>query len=448
MRYQTPENRKLPIFFSTFSFAIGFFGFNFFLLCIVALGLGENSRFFSIIYRAGFLAFSIIAILYGTNRNAFGKIGVIWLPLIVFWSLYFLQIAKDCYFMKIDLGMSPSEYIQKALGMTFIPMLVFLIQMSDGENKWAFRTTWITILGCCAFSLIFYREILGQGYRMVRHSSFGAGYLISPQLLSYIGAITVCIAEHLFLMKLKTQNSKVYKVSLCGILFLGMALVLMGGTRSALLACTFISVVIFLANSSESSFNYKIKVSIAFILIGLLFSFAIWEYGSQILDRFSGLSAQLSGESEGRMSIYRDTLLQIWDSPFWGSGLEVKTTRFYPHNHILEAFMATGIFGGAAFIVLSLAAVIKSYRILKLEKAYGWIACLFLVFYFRGMFSGSIINAHMWYAMMAVFAVAINQDPGGSGGPHMSMERKLARSLPSRLPKYGQQWDCRHSMYK
>ena len=42
---------------------------------------------------------------------------------------------------------------------------------------------------------------------------------------------------------------------------------------------------------------------------------------------------------------------QFFESPVFGSFLEEKIFKEYPHNLLLESFMATGILGGLLFVI-------------------------------------------------------------------------------------------------
>jgi len=89
---------KIRSIFPIIAFSGGFYGFYFFLLIVYASGLGFNSRLFTIPYRAGFLAFSLIFLVYKMiSKRSFTRLGPLWIPLLTFWFLYFLQIARDGY---------------------------------------------------------------------------------------------------------------------------------------------------------------------------------------------------------------------------------------------------------------------------------------------------------------------------------------------------------------
>lgn len=405
---------KIRSIFSIIAFSGGFYGFYFFLLIISAAGLGFNSRLFTVPYRAGFLAFSLIFLVYKMiSKCSFTRLGPLWIPLLTFWFLYFLQIAKDAYFDPVYLGMPPIEYIQKSIGIAFIPMFIFLNRLGENENKWAYRALWITVLGSCLFSLILYRDALGEGYRQIQLSNYETIDFISTIILSYIGATTVCIAVQRLTIERSKNNSRWIYIFYFTFIFVGLMILLLGGTRSAVLVCIAICAIILIMNSIKSNiFKNIVFVALALFIVAS-FIFITKKYGAETTRRFNIAIEQLANRPEkaggGRIQMYLDTIHQILENPFWGSSLELKTTNFYPHNHILEAFMATGILGGISFIILVWAACKRCLKMLQYKKEYGWIACLFLVFFLRGLFSGGIIHDHLWYSMMAVFAVPIQK---------------------------------------
>ena len=106
-----------------------------------------------------------------------------------------------------------------------------------------------------------------------------------------------------------------------------------------------------------------------------------------------------------RAQMYRGALEQFADHPSFGDAIEEKTSQFYPHNLILEAFMATGIVGGLSFLILIFAALSRAWKILRRCSSETWIAVLFIQALVGSMFSGSLYGSGvMWMLMAGVFA--------------------------------------------
>jgi len=408
-----PAIKRLKAFFITVSFGGGFFGFNLLLLTFVTLGIGNTSRIFTVPYRIGFVLFSLVYIIYGISKRSFVNLRLLWLPLLTFWLLYSIQIAWDGYLDPIYLGMPPLEYIQRAIGMTCIPMFIFLNRLGDAGNKWAFRAMWLTVLGCCLYSLVYYREAIEVGYRQSKYGNDVNVAYLSTIMVSYFGVIAFCIAVQRLSISLLEKVSMFKKIYLLGACFVGLVVLFLGGTRSALIASILVPGIIFISSTGKRNFALKIKIFMMFVFISFIFFFAMEHFGAEMTRRYDGMITGLSeGSTEvggGRPLLYKDTLLQILESPAWGSCLELKTIHFYPHNHILEAFMATGVLGGVSFLILSWTAIKRCFKILRQKREYGWIACLFLIFFLKGLFSGSIIGSHLWFSMMAVYSVPLEK---------------------------------------
>lgn len=401
------------------AFGTGISGFQLLLLGIHAAGLGHSSRLFTVPFRAGFLIFSLFFIVYGISNHSFSSLGKLWIPLITFWLLYFLRILFDGYLYPSYLTIEPIQYIQKAIGVTFIPMIIFLVHLGPRENKWSFRIFWIACIGCILFALFSYRNILGQTYRHLQYMGYDSAELISPIILSYIGAVVVSISFQLLIMSWSIKISKIRVFSLCVILGIGLVKLFLGGTRSALIACIATCTIVFIKSMSKAkNISRKVLIISIAIFITFILAFIMDHFGSSTINRLDILREQLiSGSSEaggGRLQLYQNTLRQIVENPLWGSGLEEKTRGSYPHNHFLEAFMATGILGGISFIVLVWTALKRCLLILQYHTDYAWIAILFLVFFLRGLFSSPIIESSLWYSMMAVFAVPVNSKNMGA----------------------------------
>ena len=397
-----------------FAFGFGFSGFQLLLLMIHVTGFGYASRIITVPFRMGFLAFSLVLILYGISARSFSRLGALWIPFLIFWFLYFLRIAMDGYLFHVPLGHPPIEYVQKAVGVVFIPCFIFLMRLGYRENALALKAFWTVHIVCLVFALIFYKDFIGVSYRSLRYSSIDTSTIMSSINLSYIGAVAAVVSFQLLLMEFTYLKRTGRLLFLSVTLFGGMVVIIFASTRSALIAWVFTSVVIIFKSGSK-----RYKVQQAFIIAGSILVIGIVSYalmekmGSGMASRYKTLGRQIAaGDSDagsGRLVIYRNAFEQILQEPLLGSGLEERHCRHYPHNHVLEAFMATGFIGGVCFIILCWTALKKSFLILHKNKTYGWIACYFLVFFTRGLFSSSIIDSNLWYSMMAVYSVPIHK---------------------------------------
>lgn len=411
--FYEPEPKWLRTISVMFTFGIGFSGFQLLLLGLSAAGIMNESRILTVPYRYGFLAISVIIIIYGVSKKYFSHLGWVWVPLLLFWFLYFFRIAIDGYLSPVPLNQEPIEYIKKSFGMVFIPMFIFLMRIGPKENDIAFKAFWMIHVSCLIFSIIFYRDSIGVSYRGLKYTGDGTDMYLSPIILSYIGVVAAVVSLQRYLISFsnkKNKSSSIFLLTLIG----GMVLILFSGTRSALIACIVASTIVLFKSTSKRNKIYQILlIAGAIFVFGVLLYVLMEKIGTGMVSRYSTLLKELTdgdmNAGAGRSQIYLDGINQFIKNPLLGSGLEEKNFGSYPHNHILEAFMATGIIGGISFVILCCYAVNKSLLILEENRKFGWLACIFLIFFIRGIFSAPIINSTFWCSMMAIYAIPIER---------------------------------------
>ncbi|MFX0195799.1 MAG: O-antigen ligase family protein [Candidatus Hodarchaeota archaeon] len=394
-----------------FIFGVGISGYQLLLLGLSAAGMVNSSRVITVPYRAVFMVFSFIILIFGITKNYFSRIGLAWVPLLLFWFLYFFRIAMDGYLSPTPLRIEAIEYIQKSIGITFIPMFIFLLRLGHNENEIAFKAFWVVHLSCLFFAIFYYRNYMGLSYRGLRYTGVDTDVLMSAINLAYVGVVSTVISLQQYLMSI---FNKKYKRSLFFIFTFtaGIVLIFFSGTRSALIACIITSIIVLCNSITKQNKIRQLLLIVAVVFtIGLLSYVLMEKFGAGMIKRYDTLIYELSmgdpNAGAGRLQIYSDTIDQISEKPFFGSGLEEKHSGSYPHNHFLEAFMATGFIGGFCFIILCWQAIKRSLIILKGFRNYGWLACIFLIYFIRGLFSSSIIDTTLWFSMMAVYAVPV-----------------------------------------
>src|SRR5205807_9266535 len=80
---------------------------------------------------------------------------------------------------------------------------------------------------------------------------------------------------------------------------------------------------------------------------------------------------------------------------------------FYPHNVVVESFMATGVFGGIAFTLLLSATCFQAWRLLIYNPARAWLGVLFFHALVASLFSGALyLSYQLWYLIGAVVATS------------------------------------------
>jgi O-antigen ligase len=103
-----------------------------------------------------------------------------------------------------------------------------------------------------------------------------------------------------------------------------------------------------------------------------------------------------------RHNLIRDAWREYTDHPWLGSSIVERNALIYPHNAMVEAFMATGTFGGAAFALLILTAAYRSMRLIGRDPAMAWVPVCFFQQLIGAMFSGGLYGNVLLWSMMAI----------------------------------------------
>jgi O-antigen ligase len=130
------------------------------------------------------------------------------------------------------------------------------------------------------------------------------------------------------------------------------------------------------------------------------------QMGSNVFTRFLNIKQAIESESSSavRLVTWRYTISRTLESPLTGYALE----RFgnHPHNMIIEAFFATGIFGGLLYLLVMLKSLFCSFKLLRLQHSFSWIGVIFIHEFVRHLFSSSIwMGSSLFYATVGVLVL-------------------------------------------
>ncbi len=148
--------------------------------------------------------------------------------------------------------------------------------------------------------------------------------------------------------------------------------------------------------------NKKSLFLLLFILAGGVA--AIFIYGLQdmlllLLTRFTDITDDAS--SLERWEMLSGGFIQFLQEPFFGSFLEEKIWKEYPHNLVVEAFMATGIIGGTIFVLFYAFALRAAFKLLFVT-GFSFISLSVLSVVILSMFSGGLsFSSDFWVVSAA-----------------------------------------------
>ncbi|MBS1590240.1 MAG: O-antigen ligase family protein [Bacteroidetes bacterium] len=389
---QLKELNKLYILFFFYSFPI---------LTYVYELIHTQSNSLSIALRAITLIYAIFLVYFNFSKRRFYTSIDFWLFL-GFWIAYTPRIIYDTTFNTHYLGQKPIDYILFGLMLGFFSSLPFFNKFKVDESKLEQNIYFITALLCvCGLLYALSSEKLFIDRVRGNHKLNELSFSIIAATLMIISVKRIFMKGVVFLWKPIAFLT----------LVLGIGCLLISGSKSPML-CFLIFLLLFIFQSLKAS---PIKVLIMFCLALSLIIYIIIQF--DLFFMFEILTRRISHFSSDQSTLARNRSLsgawsQFLDSPFIGSFIEEKMTRQYPHNMVLEAFMALGILGGLLFFVLYLRFAVRTF-LLSWRTQFSIIPVLAMLHFVVSLSSGSLgFDYEFWasFALIASYGKQINDN--------------------------------------
>ena len=423
-------------------YAFSFYGYALTLYLPVIFFL--PSRTFTIPYRMLALLIPLYAIYCVMQKGYRMYNGKLLILLILFWGGYVLRIFIE-HMSGEPLPKSITFYYQMVIGVASIPMIPFFLNHSKQALRSAFWSLALTAVVCVTVNFALYGVSIGGFAGRAKGGGMVDGVVaLGPLLMAYLGSAIIVlgifsamapsffaplgrpagnnpelgIVERwiLYLPSLLIPVSMrplIFRFGVSVALLLGGAyLLVMGASRGPVLsiaACGFI-----LMLSRRQLVDYIFRALGLLVLLGLLGSLTLYlsslagsGFAYRILGIFNAVEEIQYGNAEyGRYYIWLDAIDAIRANPLFGSGLFLESTSTYPHNAILECYMALGIVGGTLYVIILFSCVRVAWRILRKAPECGWVSLLFIHYAVYVQLSSSIIvNHYFWCSAAAVIGV-------------------------------------------
>ena len=371
--------------------------------------LGIENRPVAIGFRLILLLTSVFLILAILANHVRIYRGWVWIPILVFWTLYVIRLWLDTKILSAPLSREPVEYWIWSIG-CLIPMVALMAKPDSVTSSRALGTVfWLT---AAAVFLVLLATRIGVVAGISRTLETGRLEIsaLNPISAGHLGGSLMLIATHLFLGQGSTQRFATKRVMYLAFVLVGLILLVVSGSRGAI-GATAISVVIFSIAKLRRKGGGLAMVFIVLLAAGSyqLATFVEDQIGLLPITRLvSGLSPESDAGASNRFQLAGDAWNQFADAPAFGSGLEELNSGDYPHNVIVESFMATGIIGGLAFTLVFVMAVLTSWRLLNSTSSQNWLAPLCIQYLVGAQFSGSLWgNTVMWALIGATFGAYV-----------------------------------------
>jgi O-antigen ligase len=398
-------------FWATLNFVLGFVGFQCITTLLIPNGevddLLEASQTVTIPYRGLTLLLSFCLILFKPKKNPV-KLNFSLFLFFIFWSILLLRLIYDIILMgKVDISITIQFWLY-IFGIILPFMISIVYSYKFIDLSLALKWLVIMIAICLIISTYTNGKIIDTNALLKEKRQLGNAALNSISF-GHLGGSGLIIS--LFLM-LRKNLGFVYKLLLFCIAVLGLYNLIKAGSRGPILS---IVVVLFVWSFLSSRNRLIAYLKILFIAIILYIAF------ESLLGYIGDISPLL--EERLRLTIYegnssnRDDLFYLgWsaflESPIFGSQFAIFNYMasgdfIYVHNVILEAFMSTGVLGGAMFIVVLSRCVHVSFAMIANMHNDYWVALLFIQNLIGALLSGSVYYDTL-FSGFTVFMLLIN----------------------------------------
>ncbi|HWP00111.1 MAG TPA: O-antigen ligase family protein [Methylococcus sp.] len=235
-------------------------------------------------------------------------------------------------------------------------------------------------------------------------SASGGGYdsgrlhldALNPISVGHLGVSLVLLAIWPYLLSIKPSWGR-KQIMNVGAGLLGLYLLVASASRGPIVALV-ATLFFYLVAQDVKRYWKAIFAATLVLLVGNRMVIFFEETGNY--HPLARIESSLSGKDDavlGRQTAYKGAIDQFLQSPILGESLEERVTGFYPHNVILESFMATGLVGGLSFSFLILYGVCISFRLVKAKSEHGWISLIFMQYLIAAQFSGALyLSTTLW----------------------------------------------------
>jgi len=353
-------------------------------------GLGVT-RGLSLVLRYG-AGMIILGLLFSREwRQAGGEVATAAKLGLLFVFYYGLQIYIKTLFPTVELLLPWYEYEGYFLLFCVLPYLITLQarRHSDFEMLYWWLIALLVVVLVIYWSS--YSSFKEENTQSLRFRPFES---VNPIKLVYASLAASTLAAWRVIVG---KPGVVMKGVLIVIVISGLMLSLLGGQRQVVLSLVLtvgLFVILVRKSRKRGDSSAVFRFFLIFVVLALVVSMTIDMYEGT-MTRLTETKDSVETGSEGRFGLWKEAIDVFLKNPIVGGGVQLPVGGSYPHNAILEAFMVSGIAGGALFIWYFLLSLKLAYRV-AVTSDYGWVGIFHWQVAISSLFSGALYS-NEWY---------------------------------------------------
>jgi hypothetical protein len=390
--------------------------------------LGIVQEPISIAYRAIVLGLSIASILfYGVHRRGFIRNGHI-AALAFFWAIYSVRILSDTILAPVPLGIGRDRFLINIYLICAVPAIALCAQHTYAT----FRAilTWALLTGVAGAVGALY---LGSWRSPDTVEDRLGTAILNPISLGHLG-ISITILSVYYILTRPHVAKRFLATAAC---LFGLVVASMATSNGPLVSFAVVLVVVVIARvGRRASMKYVVTTA---VLVCILVSACLYVENHTRFKPISRLEVLISYDKMRdthttvgiRFQMYKGAIAQFLSSPLLGDCLVERTSLSYPHNVVLEAFMALGVFGGILLCLLLAQGTKQALRIVRGRRPYAYVGALFIQTVIGNMFSGGLTDPGFWGSIGTLAAAVALFDKEALLAKHVSQHTVALRAHES-----------------
>lgn len=386
------------------------FSVNFYSLFLIATFIPDLLRFDAVFIKYAYWfvkVFLACVIIYKDKRSLLNPSQIellYFLLVLIYAAIIFIDIfvAPDSILSKTDTFVSSGvvDFVGFCLGV----IIAFSFRYDPAyHSEKSLRFFWVSLTVALILSYFLSIESFDLD---TTNGRYDANTTINSIMYGQAG----CALALISILGALESKKRFVKILFIITILVGLVSIGKAGSRSPVIVLGIVSIFYFIARGGiyKSVLIIASILSVIIIFINQIIAF-LESIGSTLVVRLTSMI--MDKETSGRDAIYTNAWNLIKESPFFGSFYLIRSgpgIGGYPHNFLLEVFMATGLFGGIPFMILLIISIYRSYKIIKNRHQASWIAVLYLQIIAYGMFSTGLYTSQDFWVLL-FFVISMNR---------------------------------------
>lgn len=396
-----------------------------------------DSSILSILGRGAIAVLSLVIVLIYAPRRWRIYATVPFGVFLFFWLIYLSRLTLSLHIIGEPASKAPWEFWVWSVGTCMLPAMAVFV----GGTRSFSRTWLVAMAGMMMLAVLVFLASGGttlEAEEGLREISRWNTHNFNPISMGHLGASLAVVGFAMIFVRTRSAAALAFAVVCLG---LGAVLLFFANSRGPIVAFLG-ALALMLAARGQGRLPMLLALGLA--AVALLFSVderTLLNTIAEPLTRFVEAASAADLSTQLRFTALTGGVEQFLGSPIIGDGVEERQTQFYPHNVIIEAFMATGLVGGIPFLALLVFAGRGLLDLIRGSSEEAVMGMLTVQYVLGAQFSGAIYNSMTFWVLIA-FAISHRYArkgarPSRSGRAAMQVEALPhgSHGAPSPLPE-------------